>query len=318
MIKPDLPENEIARLHTLHAIDILDTPHEERFDRIVRLARRLFDVPIAMVSLVDEKRQWFKSKSGLKATETSRDSSFCAHAILKDSVFVVPNALKDERFFDNPLVVDDPQIRFYAGYPLTVNGATLGTLCILDHKPRNFSDAELDGLKDLAAITEHELAAHHLATVDELTHISNRRGFMMLAKNSLELCRVNNLPATLVYFDLNKFKFINDNFGHSEGDRALIKFAQILTEECRKSDILGRLGGDEFALFFTNANKAYVEHIINRIKESLTRHNQTSNHGYQILFSTGIIEFDSSIHSSLGSFIKAADALMYQDKQTKN
>jgi len=318
MITAELPEDESNRLHTLHSIDILDTPHEERFDRIVRLAKRLYDVPIAIVGLVDEKRQWFKAKIGVDITESDRDSSFCSHAILGTMVFVVPDTLKDHRFIDNPFVVNPPHIRFYAGYPLTVSGFKLGTLCILDSRPRYFTTAELDGLKDLAEMTERELAVFHLATVDELTHISNRRGFMRLAQNNLKLCRRHNLPASLVYFDLNKFKQINDTFGHSEGDRALVTFSQQLGIECRESDVLGRLGGDEFAIFFTNAKKSDVEQIIERIKDGLAIYNQRSSYGYDILFSVGIVEFIPTKHTSLDMLIKAADDLMYQDKQNKN
>lgn len=109
------PVDEAARLETLHSLSILDTPPEERFDRLTRLARRLFDVPIALVSLVDENRQWFKSHPGLDATQTSRDISFCAHALLADETMVIQDARNDDRFHDNPLVTGQPGIRFYAG-----------------------------------------------------------------------------------------------------------------------------------------------------------------------------------------------------------
>lgn len=126
MQKPAKPLDEATRLDTLRALNILDTLPEERFDRLTRLAKRLFGVPIALVSLVDEDRQWFKSCQGLHASETSRDISFCGHAILGDDIFLIPNAAADERFHDNPLVTDEPHIRFYAGCPLTVSkGASL-------------------------------------------------------------------------------------------------------------------------------------------------------------------------------------------------
>ena len=123
------PADEAARLDTLHSLSILDTPPEERFDRLTRLARRLFDVPIALVSLVDDDRQWFKSHAGLDVTQTSRDVSFCAHALLEGNTMVIQDALNDNRFHDNPLVTGTPGIRFYAGRPLTApNGAPIGTL----------------------------------------------------------------------------------------------------------------------------------------------------------------------------------------------
>jgi GAF domain-containing protein len=126
-------------METLRALKILDSGPEERFDRLTRLAKRMFGVSISLVSLVDSDRQWFKSSQGLDATETPRDISFCRHAILGDTVFAVPDTLKDDRFHDNPLVTDAPNIRFYAGCRLTIAyGSKLGTLCIIDHKPRFF------------------------------------------------------------------------------------------------------------------------------------------------------------------------------------
>lgn len=153
MIVPPLPRNEAKRLEALRSLLILDTPPEERFDRISAFAAKEFDVPIALVSLVDSDRQWFKSNFGLLECETSRDVSFCGHAILKSQTLVVPDALLDPRFFDNPLVTDPPHIRFYAGAGLRLPyGQVVGTLCIMDHKPRNFDRLDiaiLNGLRDL-------------------------------------------------------------------------------------------------------------------------------------------------------------------------
>ena len=118
MKTPEFPPNEVARLQTLRSLDILDSPQEERFDRLTRMARRLFDVPIALVSLVDDNRQWFKSCAGLSVSETGRDISFCGHAILGEGIFIIPDAASDERFHINPLVVNEPTIRFYVGCPL--------------------------------------------------------------------------------------------------------------------------------------------------------------------------------------------------------
>ena len=152
MIDPTIPLDEAERLRTLRALSILDTFAEERFDRYTRLAQRLFDVPIALVSLVDGHRQWFKSRQGLEATETPRNISFCGHAILSDDVLYVPNALDDTRFADNPLVTGDPNIRFYAGHPLRMpDGQRIGTLCLIDREARQFDDGDLDLLQDLAA-----------------------------------------------------------------------------------------------------------------------------------------------------------------------
>ncbi|WP_308219618.1 GAF domain-containing protein [Shewanella xiamenensis] len=148
---PKIPDDEQVRLNQLRALAILDTSPEERFDRVTRMAKRLFGVPIALVSLVDENRQWFKSCMGLDVLETERTISFCGHAILNNGALVINDATQDKRFSDNPLVINEPHIRFYAGYPLrTLSGQGLGTLCIIDLIPREFSDEDIAMLANLA------------------------------------------------------------------------------------------------------------------------------------------------------------------------
>jgi CheY-like chemotaxis protein len=154
------PPDEAERLRALRALGILDTPPEERFDRLTRLAVELFDVPIALVTLVDADRQWFKSRQGDVAPETPRDQAFCAHAILDDEPLVVTNALEDERFAENPLVLGPPHLRFYAGQAIHApQGSRVGTLCLIDHRPRDLSERERKLLADLAALVEAELKA---------------------------------------------------------------------------------------------------------------------------------------------------------------
>lgn len=158
MPKAPLPPNEADRLAALYRLKILDSPAEERFDRITRLAAELFDVPIAYIALLDDDRQWFKSSCGLDVSETPRDVSFCSHTINGHAPVVVPDARADERFCDLPIVTGEPLIRFYAGYPLSVpRQLNVGTLCLADQRPRQFDDSKIALLQDLAALAQDQL-----------------------------------------------------------------------------------------------------------------------------------------------------------------
>jgi hypothetical protein len=159
-IRAAIPENEPARLISLRALDLLDTEPEERFDRITRVATALFNVPMATITLVDERRQWFKSCQGTAGREDPRDASFCAHVVSQREPMIVVDTLSDDRFADNPLVLGGPRIRFYAGHPLTLDdGSCIGTLCLLDTRPHTFKDSDLEQLRDLALIVMEQFQA---------------------------------------------------------------------------------------------------------------------------------------------------------------
>lgn len=163
MIKAPIPQDDKKRVEAVHAMNILDTPPEERFDRITRLAVRLFNVPISTITIVNSDREWFKSCQGLPVRQGERAISFCGHAMLSDDIFLIPDALKDERFKDNPMVVGEPYIRFYAGVALfDAKGNRVGTFCIKDRKPRTMSKEDARALKDLAVWVELELNVQHL------------------------------------------------------------------------------------------------------------------------------------------------------------
>lgn len=320
MLAPAIPEDEDLRLKSLRALDILDTIPEERYDRLTRLAKRLFDVPIVLVSVVDADRQWFKSSVGLDAKEGRRETSFCGHAILGDDIFEVQDALLDERFHDNPLVTDSPSIRFYAGYPLKVpNGSKIGTLCLIDDHPRYLEAEDKILLRDLAGMVESEIAAVQLATMDELTQLSNRRGFESLAQHALNLCKRLDKPATLLFFDLNNFKHINDVYGHVGGDLVLQNFSSILNHAFRNSDVIARLGGDEFVVLLTNAQLELAKKVLTRLESMIADHNLLNNNGHDISYSIGIVEYDSTRHENITALINHADKEMYiQKSEYKN
>ena len=171
-MKAPPPTNEAERLAALKEYHILDTGTEQSYDDITTLAAHICEVPVAMISLVDEDRQWFKSKVGLEQQQTSRDVAFCAHAILQNEPFVVRDATKDRRFADNALVTGEPHVRFYAGIPLiNPEGLALGTLCVVDHQPRRLSAKQQEALQALSrqvmALLELRRVSAHLANALE-------------------------------------------------------------------------------------------------------------------------------------------------------
>ena len=158
LMKAPKPKNEVQRIKILWQYDVLDTMPEQVFDDLTKLAALVCDAPISLISLVDEDRQWFKSKTGVSLNQTSRDVSMCAHAILRKELLIVPDATKDKRFRDNPLVVSAPKIRFYAGVPLvSPEGCALGTLCVIDQKPRKLTVVQKQALRLLARIIMTQL-----------------------------------------------------------------------------------------------------------------------------------------------------------------
>ncbi len=314
MRKAPIPADEAPRIDALSALDILDTPPEERFDRLTRLARGLFDVPIALVSLVDEHRQWFKSRQGLDAPETPREISFCGHAIHEDGILLVEDARADERFHDNPLVAREPSIRFYAGCPLRGGtGYRLGTLCLIDRRPRRFGAEELSLLRDLAAMVDRELAVVQLATLDELTGLSNRRGFELLAERAIGICQRSERPVTLLFVDLDEFKQINDQLGHERGDAALADFGRLLLESFRDSDIVARLGGDEFCVLLTNAGTDGIDRPLRELGVRLDAWNLGSP--LPLRFSLGSASIAPGARTTLADLMREADQRMYDQKR---
>lgn len=319
MIGAPLPPDEEVRLAALGKLQVLDTPPEERFDRLTRLAKRLFGVPIAAVSFVDEDRQWFKSRQGLSLEETTRETSFCAHAILQDGILLVEDAAEDERFADNPLVTDDPNIRFYAGRPVRApGGERVGTLCIIDHRPRKLPPEDEQLLHDLATLVETEFRTHQLITTDELTGITNRRGFLSIARHTLALCRRVGRPATLVILDLDNFKEINDTRGHLAGDEILRTFSRHLIEAFRDSDVVARLGGDEFCVLLSGTDEDHISRPLGHLRDRIDDMNQgRETRDADLGFSAGTARYDPDRHESVSELLHEADLRMYEVKHAR-
>lgn len=200
-----IPKTEAKRLKVLWQYDVLDTVPEEVFDDLTDLAAHICEAPVALISLVDENRQWFKSRVGTSLQETSRDISFCAHAILNEDLLLISDASKDPRFRDNPLVTGPQRIRFYAGAPLvTPDGHALGTLCVLDKKPRKLRSEQEKALRVLArhVVTQLELRRHARELVEARVDCKRQKSELARAKAEIErlrgqLARFQNRPAKL-------------------------------------------------------------------------------------------------------------------------
>jgi diguanylate cyclase (GGDEF)-like protein len=315
-----LPPNEAARITALKALDILDSEYEERFDRITRLAQRLFGTEIAAVSMVADDRQWFKSSQGDVQQEIPREDSFCAHALLTpDQTMIVNDAREDPRFAANPLVTGDPHIRFYAGHPIIApSGEAIGAICVIDSHPRASEDVDADSLRDLAAMVESEIASLSLAITDQLTGLSNRRGFDVLGERLHSVAGRLDIPMAVIYADVDLLKPINDNCGHEAGDRLLIEVARLLNNELRDSDIVARLGGDEFGALLTGTAAADTDQIVGRINDAVAKRNAETDEPFEISLSVGVASGRPSLPvDSLERIVDAADVAMITAKRAR-
>jgi len=288
MLPAPIPDNESERIASLRRMLILSTPDEEAIDRVTRTAQRLFNTPIALLSLIDSQRQWFKSCIGLPVRETGRDVSFCGHAIMDDALFVVEDATADPRFADNPLVTGDPHVIFYAGRPLhNADGHRIGTLCIIDHQPRPFSDKDRDALNDLGywmetvfanrELSEAEKAmleeldeARRTSLLDPMLNIWNRGAAMQMLDREVQRAFRNKGPLSLLMVDIDHFKEINDSLGHPAGDAVLIEFAKRMRSLTRAYDVIGRYGGDEFMIILPETDASAALPLAQRLLKAIT------------------------------------------------
>lgn len=266
MLTPDFPDNDAKRLESLRRMLLLDTPDEEVFDRITRIAHHLFQVPIALVSLVDLNRQWFKSCVGLSVRETGRDISFCGHAILGDELFIIDDASKDPRFADNPLVTAGPGIRFYAGKPLrNPEGYNIGTLCIIDDKPRQLDNVQRQMLNDLGIWAETVLKLRQLSEsqktlllqldavkrkeqIDPLLQVWNRQGITTLLEQELQNRPQAGKALAIASVSLDQFKSLEQVYGLDFANNALKLVATKLRSSIGEKGVIGRMGDDQLLL----------------------------------------------------------------------
>jgi diguanylate cyclase (GGDEF)-like protein len=337
MSSAPIPENDDQRISSLREMTLLSTPREADLDRLTRLASRLFRTEIAAITLVDSERQWFKSRIGLEITETPRDISFCSHAIASQDTFVVRDALDDNRFRDNPLVIAGPKIRFYAGEPLrNAAGFLIGTLCVMSGALRKFSSEDEKSLQDLGrtvelALDNRRLIATQFALlnslveadrekrVDSLTGIWNRRGLDELFDREVARITRENIPLTVGMADIDYFKQVNDTFGHQIGDEVIKTTATLLLNNLRKTDIVGRYGGEEFMQIIPgiplDVLPKFADKMLDKFRASAelkTRGGEKHKFTISVGFAIVTPEKSSSINRDL--LFEAADQAMYTAK----
>ncbi len=317
---------EAARLRVVKRYDVLDTPPDGHFDRITRLAAQIFDVPISLVTIVDEDRVWFKSRHGIDATECLRGPGLCTSAILDNSVWVANDAATDPRTLSNPLVAGELGLRFYAGAPLiTSDGFRLGTLCIIDQHARDFSPDERAMLADLSALVVSELElrlaartlhaqqlaaqvrSERLAYTDHLTGLPNRRAFDLIVAEQENRARSAGTDVAVAVIDIDGLKLLNDHEGHERGDALLQTFACAF----RSSDMLYRIGGDEFTMVLPVTGTEAVEVIKHRIDTAVDR---TRAAGFPTIGASVGIALLSETGGSATATLSLADTRMYAFK----
>jgi diguanylate cyclase (GGDEF)-like protein len=318
-MKAPLPKNEALRLSVLHRYGILDTLAERSYDDIALLASHICETPIAVISLVDSDRQWFKSKVGLDINETPRDEAFCAHAILQPgNTLVVTDALEDVRFSDNPLVVGSDGVRFYAGSPLvSPTGEALGTVCVIDRKPRQLSEQQLAALQALSrqviALLEMRRLVSELETIsttDGLTGLRNRRAFDEKLLDEHQRNTRSQQPFSLLLVDVDHFKAYNDDFGHQAGDDALGEIARIMQYTVRAYDMAARYGGEEFAVILPNTEKKGAMELAERLRRAIERAEWQNR---KITVSIGVATI--GLGQSVPLLIEQADRALYTAKE---
>lgn len=335
MLKPSPHPDEARRQKALRALQILDTPIEERFERITRAARQMLRMPIAALSLVDESRQWFKSVQGLDVTETSRDDSFCGHAILGEETFVVPDARRDERFADNPLVREVPWIRFYAGHPLHgAHGLPVGTLCVADRKPRKFGCRQQAVLGSLARAAEAELLARtpnnaqrqlaaelegsRPAAVDSLTRLWGRAAILEILDREFAQARKQGTGIGTIIVELDRRDVIDDTLGHVATNTVIKRTARRLLRTLRPQDAVGRFGGSEFLGVVTTPDRAELAALAQRMRAKVARTPVRASRGkdaIDVTISLGAAWAPASHLRTAGALLDAANYALCNAQQ---
>jgi diguanylate cyclase (GGDEF)-like protein len=333
---------EFERLNALRRYAILDTPPDGAFDRITALAAEMLDVPVAVVSIVDTNRVWYKSVHGpFEEREIGRLPGLCAAAITHDGVYVVENASADPRTQEHPLVSGSFGLEFYVGVPLrTYDGHVLGMLSCMDRRPRGVTPQQTRYLEILAAIVMDEIELRRSASqisrlsealADACTDLERRASFdpltgvlartAMLERSAALIRRTieGTKGVALLMIDIDRFKVINDRYGHAAGDRVLREVAGRMAASCRAGDLLGRVGGEEFLAVFADVTPAEAEVIAERLRDAVARVPVPTEAAgpLEITVSGGLLALapDETEHS-LSDAMSRADAALYRAKSS--
>jgi EAL domain-containing protein (putative c-di-GMP-specific phosphodiesterase class I)/GGDEF domain-containing protein len=317
-----LPLNEKERLAVLDGLCILDTPPDPAFDLITDLAAKIFDVPIALISLVDQRRQWFKSKIGIDATESPREYAFCAHAIARSDVMVVPDAMLDDRFAANPFVTGPPFVRFYAGAPLRMReGSNVGTLCLIGTEPRlDFGPAEMEILDRLAAMAVTRLETlSAIGYIDVLTKLPNRKRFEHDVQLWLDGRNQSSKKSVVVAVDVCGAVHFNDTvkaLGHAHAEDLLVQAKDRLCAALPPATMLYRVGITRFAFLREAANDEAIDPVTRAIASAFNVGVDCSGVSHNIRPVSGAIRLDpASVPADLfRSLVAVTDRLREQGR----
>lgn len=308
-------QRETDRLAALESLDLLDTPRDAGFDRIVNLIKEIFTVDIGLVTLIDAHRQWYKSCSGLPSDEVPRGDTFCRHVVDLEEAVVVQDASKDARFLQHPAVTGDAHIRFYAGVPLrTKDGHIIGTVCAIDRRPRSFSDRDVGLLHELAALAMDRIELLQSAATDSLTEALTRRAFKQEAEQLISLALRHQHDLSCLALDIDYFKKVNDTYGHAAGDAVLKKVAATCKAALRAGDLFGRLGGEEFAIVLPHVNRESAAAVAEKIRELIASRPIEGDFGALDVTASFGVSTLTLVSKDIETLLAQADAAMYQAK----
>jgi diguanylate cyclase (GGDEF)-like protein len=317
---------EVRRMAAVQKLRLLGTPAEERFDRITRLAQRMFDVPMACLDIVGEKLAWLKSVQGFNAVEGLRKDSYCHHTVLDDSICIIPDARVDPRVHDSAFA---ESWVFYAGVPLQFDGERIGVLCIGDFKPRDYDVEGLDALCDLADLAERELQIAALSEsqislalksdelemksrIDVVTHLWNQGAILEIAAVEVTRAAAGSSMAVLM-IEIDYFENINESYGHLVGDEVLRVVAARLRAAVRPQDAVGRYNGEKFLVVLSETDTEGVGEAAERIRDGISRRLvQSGEHKIQITCSIGYTVYSHRTSDGVNPLIERAERGLYR------